>query len=104
MFSLGACIAHNQMTEFESAAERARAELDSDSPYLAHVDFQAASVAMARGRAGEAQACYERTLRAARASHLRDAGAVMIGEAQAAELALEHAACGPRVSSGSIPP
>ena len=50
---------------------------------------------MARGRTGEARACY------ARASHLRDAGAVMIGEALAAELALDCAAGAPRLGSRS---
>ncbi len=106
MFSLGMCIAHNQQTAFDDAVEwagRARAALGRDSPYLAHVDFQAGSVAMARGRTGEARECYERALKVARASHLRDAGAVMIGEALAAELALECTAGapppgGPRVS------
>ncbi|MDE0447093.1 MAG: hypothetical protein OXH96_10505 [Spirochaetaceae bacterium] len=62
------------------------------SPYLAHVDFQAGSVAMATGRPQEARACYERALNVARASHLRDAGAVIIGEVLAAELALERSA------------
>ena len=106
VFSLGMCIAHNQQTAFDDAVEwagRARAALGRGSPYLAHVDFQAGSVAMARGRTGEAGACYERALEVARASHLRDAGAVMIGEALAAELALECTAGapppgGPRVS------
>ena len=89
MFSLGMCIASNQMTAFEEAAEwagRARAALGRDSPYLAHVDFQVGSVAMARGRTGKARACHERALKVARASHLRDAGVVMVGEALAPEL------------------
>ena len=93
-------------TAFGPAAEwagRARAALARSSPYLAHVDFQAGSVAMARGRTGEAAACYERALKRARASFLRDAGAVMIGEALVAELALERTAGavragGPRAS------
>ncbi len=106
MFSLGMCIAHNQTTAFEQAVEwagHARGELGRSSPYLAHVDFQAGSVAMARGRTREARDCYDRALKIARASHLRDAGAVMIGEVLAAELALECSAGapwldGPRVS------
>ena len=100
MFSLGMCIAHNQTTAFEPAVEwagRARATLGRGSPYLAHVDFQGGSVAMARGRTGEAHECYDRALKVARASHLRDAGAVMIGEALAAELELERSAGAPRL-------
>ena len=107
MFSLGACIAHNQMTEFDEAvewAERARSELDPDSPYLAHVDFQVGSVAMARGRTGEAAACYERALALARASHLRDAGAVMIAEALLEELAFERTAGAPRFRGPRVSP
>ena len=52
IFSLGMCIAHHQMTAFDAAAEwagRARAVLGRSSPYLAHVDLQAGSIAMARG-------------------------------------------------------
>ena len=106
LFSLGMCVAHNMTTAFGPAAEwagRARAALSRSSPYHAHVDFQAGSVAMARGRTGEAAACYERALKRARASFLRDAGAVMIGEALVAELALERTAGavragGPRAS------
>ena len=97
--SLGTCMIHNQGAGFDAAvewAERARASLGRGSPYLAHVDFQLGSAAMARGCAEEAQACYERALRAARASHLRDAGAVMLGEVLAAELALER-------SAGAVP-
>ena len=106
MFSLGMCIAHTQTTAFDTAAQwagRARSALGTASPYLAHVDLQAGSVAMARGRPREARRCYDRALRIARASHLRDAGAVMIGEVLAAELELERSAGplgldGPRVS------
>ena len=97
--SLGLCMTHGQGAAFDAAvewAERARAALGRGSPYLAHVDFQLGSVAMARGRADEAQACYERALRVARASHLRDAGAMMLGEVLAAELAFER-------SAGAIP-
>ena len=99
VFSLGLCFAYNQGTEFDAAVEwgeHARAALGRGSPYLAHVDFQLGSVAMARGRAGEAQACYERALKVARASHLRDAGAMMLGEVLAAELAFER-------SAGAVP-
>ena len=95
IFSLGMCIAHHQMTAFDAAAEwagRARAELGRSSPYLAHVDFQAGSIAMARGRTRVARTCYDRALKIARASHLRDAGAVMIGEVLTAELELERSA------------
>ena len=60
------------------------------------VDFQAGSVAMARGRTQEARSCYDRALTVARASHLRDAGAVMIGEVLAAELEFERSAGAPR--------
>ena len=97
--SLGLCMVNNQTTSFEAALEwagRARAALGRDSPYLAHVDFQVGSVLMARGRTGKARECYERALKVARASHLRDAGAVMIGEALAAELELERAVGAPR--------
>ena len=107
MFSLGMCIAHNQTTAFEPAVEwagRARATLGRGSPYLAHVDFQGGSVAMARGRTGEAQECYDRALKVARASHLRDAGAVMIGEALAAELELERSAGAPRLDGLRVSP
>ena len=93
IFSLGMCIIFNQLTAFDQSVEwagRARATLGRGSPYLAHVDFQAGSVAMAMGRPHEARECYERALQVARASHLRDAGAVVIGEVLAAELALER--------------
>ncbi|MDE2788815.1 MAG: LuxR C-terminal-related transcriptional regulator [Paracoccaceae bacterium] len=93
MFSLGLCFAHNQGAAFDSAAEwaeRARSALGRSSPYLAHVDFQLGSIAMARGQSDEAQACYQRALRVARASHLRDAGAMMLGEVLAGELAFER--------------
>ena len=95
IFSLGMCIAYHQMTAFDAAIEwagRARAVLGRTSPYLAHVDLQAGSIAMARGRTRAARTCYGRALKIARASHLRDAGAVMIGEVLAAELELERSA------------
>ena len=106
MFSLGMCLAHNQMTEFDAAVEwagRARAALGRASPYLAHVDLQAGSVAMARGRTRQARECYDRALQVARTSHLRDAGAVVLGDVLAAELEFERTAGvpqphGPRVS------
>ncbi len=106
MFSLGMCFAHNQMTEFDAAVEwagRARAALGRASPYQAHVDLQAGSVAMARGRTRQARECYDRALSVARASHLRDAGAVVLGDVLAAELEFERTAGearsnGPRVS------
>ena len=106
MFALGMCIAHNQTTAFDTAAEwvgRARAALGRASPYQAHVDLQAGLVAMAMGRPREARRCYDRALQVARASHLRDAGAVMIAETLAAELEFERSAGvlrldGPRVS------
>ena len=107
IFSLGMCIAHNQMTAFEAAVEwagRARAALGRGSPYLAHVDFQAGAVAMARGRTREARDCYERALKVARASHLRDAGAVMIGEVLAAELELECSAGAVRLDAPRVSP
>ena len=107
VFSLGMCIAHNQTTAFDLAldwAGRARSDLGRGSPYLAHVDFQAGSAAMAAGRTREAERCYERALKRARASHLRDAGAVMIGEALADELALERAAGAPRLDRSRVSP
>ncbi len=105
-FCLGMCIASNQLTAFDESvdwAERARTLLGRGSPYLAHVDFQAGSVAMATGRPREARACYERALKLARASHLRDAGAVIIGEVLAAELALERSAGMPPESTRVSP-
>ena len=107
VFSLGMCFAHNQGAGFDAAvewAERARAALGRGSPYLAHVDFQLGSVAMARGRAREAQECYERALRVARASHLRDAGAMMLGEVLAAELAFERSAGAAPVDGARLSP
>ena len=107
IFSLGMCIYYNQMTAFDQSTEwagRARAALGRSSPYRAHVDFQAGSVAMAMGRPHEARDCYERALKVARASHLRDAGAVMIGEALAAELELECSAEAPRVAGARLTP
>ena len=107
MFSLGLCLAHNMMTEFDAAVEwagRARAALGRASPYLAHVDLQAGSVAMARGRIREAREYYERALQVARASHLRDAGAVMLGDVLAAELDLERTAGAPRLNGPRVSP
>ncbi len=106
MFSLGLCFTYHQMTDFDAAVEwaaRARAALGAASPFLAHVDFQAGSVAMAMGRTRQARDCYDRALRVARASHLRDAGAVVLGNVLAAELEFERTAGevrsnGPRVS------
>ena len=107
IFSLGMCIAHHQMTAFDAAAEwagRARAVLGRSSPYLAHVDLQAGSIAMARGRTRAARTCYDRALKMARASHLRDAGAVMIGEVLAAELELERSAGTPHLDGARVSP
>lgn len=107
MFSLGMCVAHNQMTEFDAAVEwaaRARAVLGRASPYLAHVDLQAGSVAMARGRTRQARECYDRALEVARASHLRDAGAVVLGDALAAELEFERTAGAPRLNGPRVSP
>ena len=59
---------------------------------------------MAQGRPREARACYDRALTVARASHLRDAGAVMIGEALAAELELERSAGAPRLDGPPVSP
>ncbi|MCY4119448.1 MAG: hypothetical protein OXG72_00810, partial [Acidobacteria bacterium] len=93
VFCLGLCMNYNQRGGFDEAvewAERARAVLGHGSPYLLHTELQIGAAAMARGRADEAQARYERALGAARASHLRDAGALMLGEVLAAELAFER--------------
>ena len=95
VFSLGLCMAHNQGAGFDAAAEWgecARSALGRGSPYQAHVDFQLGSAAMARGRADEAQALYRRALRVARASHLRDAGAMVLGGVLTAELEFERSA------------
>ncbi len=107
MFSLGMCFAHNQMTEFDAAVEwagRARASLGRNSPYQAHVDLQAGSVAMARGRTRQARECYDRALQVARASHLRDAGAVVLGDVLAAELEFERTAGGARLNGPRVSP
>lgn len=107
VFSLGACMAHSQATAFDAAAEwagRTRAALGRGSPHLANVDFQAGAVAMARGRTREARNCYDRALKVARASHLREAGKVMTGEALAAELAFERSAGAPRLDAARVSP
>ena len=107
VFSLGLCFAHNQGAKFAAAidwAKRARSALERDSPYQAHVDFQLGSIAMARGRAGEARACYGRALRVARASHLRDAGAMMLGEVLSAELAFERLPVAASVEGARLSP
>jgi len=107
VFCLGLCMSHNQGTGFEAAiewAEHARAAFGRGSPYRAHVDFQVGSVAMAQGRTGAAQACYERALTVARTSHLRDAGAMMVGEVLAAELALERSAGAVRIDAARLSP
>ncbi len=95
MFSLGICMMQNQRTGFDAAVEwagRAREEFAEGSPYLAHVDFQLGSMAMARGRADEARWRYGRALEVARASHLRDAGAMLLGQVLSAELEVEGSA------------
>ena len=107
IFSLGMCITLNQTTQFDLAvewSERARSELGRRSPYLALIDFQVGSAAMARGRTDEADRCYDRALKIAKASHLRDAGAVMIGEVLAAELELERSAGLPRLDQARVSP
>ena len=107
IFSLGMCMVHHQRTAFDVAAEwsgRARAELGPGSPYLAHVDFQAGSIAMAKGHTRTARACYDRALQVARASHLRDAGAVMIGKVLETELELERSAGSPRLEGARVSP
>ena len=107
VFGLGMCLARNQMTDFDAAVEwagRARAALGPASPYLAHVDLQAGSVAMARGHTRQALECYDRALRVARATHLRDAGAVMLGDVLAAELEFERTAGMPRRNRPRVSP
>ena len=107
MFSLGRCMFHEQTAAFDEAIEwagRARAALARTSPYLPYVDFHSGSVAMARGRTREARRCYDRGLKLARASRLRDAGTVMIGEVLAAELELELSAGGPRRDGPRVSP
>ena len=107
MFSLGMCFANNQMTEFDEAVEwagRARAALGRASPYQAHVDLQAGSVAMARGRTRQAHECYDRALQVARASHLRDAGAVVLGDVLMAELEFERTAAASRLNGPRVSP
>ena len=107
MFSLGICFHHNQMTEFDAAIEwagRARAALGRASPYLAHVDLQAGSLAMAMGRTRQARECYDRALQVARTSHLRDAGAVMLGEVLSTELEFERTAGVPQRHGQRVSP
>ena len=98
-FRLGLCMLHNQRTAFDTAvewAERARADFDPSSPYIAHVDFQLGSAAMARGHTSEAKRCYERGMKVGRASHPRDMGASILGQVLASELELER-------SAGTVP-
>ena len=107
VFSLGICMMQNQRTAFDTAvewAERAREAFGPGSPYLAHVDFQLGSVAMARGRAAEAERCYVRALKVARASHLRDSGAMMLGQVLSLELELERSALVPRPEGARLSP
>ena len=105
--SLGICMVQFQRTAFDSAlewAERAREEFGQGSPYLAHVDLHTGSVAMVRGRADEAKRCYDRALQAARASHLRDAGTMMLGQVLSAELALERSTGAPGAEGTDLSP
>ena len=107
VFSLGLCMVHNQMAAFSDAmrwAERAREELGPISPYLAHVDLQLGSVAMASGRADEAQQCYDRALRVARTSHRRDAGAMVLGQVLSTELELQRSARALRIRGAQLTP
>ena len=85
-------------------AERAREELGRISPYLAHVDLQLGSVAMASGRADEAQQCYDRALRVARTSHRRDSGAMVLGQVLSTELELERSARAVRIRAAQLTP
>ena len=65
ILSVGKCIAHNRMTTFGAAVEwagRARVRSDAPRPILAHVDFQADRIAMARERTQEARSRYDRAL------------------------------------------
>jgi ATP/maltotriose-dependent transcriptional regulator MalT len=59
---------------------------------------------MARGRTRHARECYDRALQVARASHLRDAGAVMLGDVLAAELEFERTAGTPRRNGPRVSP
>ena len=105
--SLGICMIQNQRTAFDAAvewAERAREEFEHDSPYLAHVDFQLGSVAMARGHAGEAKRRYDRALKVARTSHLRDAGAMVLGQVLSAELEFERSAGAAHIEGAQLTP
>lgn len=107
IFSLGICITHNLTSEFDLAvewAQRTRLVLAHSSPYRAYIDFQLGSIAMAQGRTGEAEACYDRALKIARVSHLRDSGAVMIGDVLAAELELERSTGIPHLDGVRVSP
>ena len=107
MFSLGVCMFHNQKANFGEALEwaaRAREELGRGSPYLAHVDFQCGAIAMAQGHADEAERCYDRATSIARASHLRDAGAMVLGQVLSAELQLERSAGAVRIKGAQLSP
>ena len=106
-FSLGYCMLENQGTAFDAAvewAERAREEFGRGSPYLAHVDFQLGSVAMARGRTDEAEKYYSRALKVARTSHLRDAGALMLGQVLSSELEFDCSAGAAHIEGTQLSP
>ena len=106
-FELGISMFHNQSTAFDAAvewAERARQDFGVGSPYLALVDLQMGSAAMARGNGGEARRRYERAMQIASGSHLRDAGAMRLGRVLAAELELQRSAGSVRLVGINVSP
>ena len=108
MLRHGLCLTLNEMTDFERArdwGERARVDLGNHTLYLSpHIDYLAGMAAMAQGRVEDAEACYDRALKAGRTGHLGDAGTAIIGTVLIAELELERSAGAPRMRATPVSP
>ena len=107
LVGLGICMVANQEAEFDAAfewAECAREDFGPSSPYLAHVEFQIGSIEMARGHTSAALTHYDRALSIARAGHLRDARAMMLGQVLVEELEFERSAGTLRIKGAKLSP